>query len=176
VAPASDDESGGQNESPVLVVLACGAQDGAEATALELFQQLLDPRKFQVELLSPKRLVLEVIELVQQRRSAAVLIAALPAGGLSHTRHLCKRLKSRNPEGKILVGRWGAKAQFDNREQWLSCGADYVATTMAETLEQLEMLVPLAVPSNKEDTPAPPHFSSLTAATLAGSKPAPGAS
>jgi predicted PurR-regulated permease PerM len=176
VASASDDENGGQNESPVLVVLACGAQDGAEATALELFQQLLDPRRFQVELLSPKRLAVEVMELVQQRRAAAVLIAALPAGGLSHTCHLCKRLKSRNPEGKILVGRWGAKAQFDNRDQWLSCGADYVATTMAETLDQLEMLVPPAVPAKKEDTPAPPHFSSLTAGTLAGSKPAPGAS
>src|SRR5262249_910307 len=111
-----------------------------------------------------------------QRRPAAVLIAALPAGGLSHTRHLCKRLKSRNPEAKILVGRWAAKARFDNRDEWLSCGADSLATTMAETIEQLEALIPATVFAKKEETPAPPHFSASPASSIAGSKPASGAS
>jgi hypothetical protein len=49
----------------------------------------------------------ELLDRVAERRPAAVCIATIPPGGLAHTRYLCKRLRSRFPDLKILVGRWG---------------------------------------------------------------------
>jgi len=77
---------------------------------------------------------------VAQQQPAVVCIAALPAGGLAHTRHLCKRLHSRFSDQKIIIARWGARAPIENREEWSACGADYIGTTFEETLRQLEEL------------------------------------
>jgi hypothetical protein len=54
-------------------------------------------------------LTAELLDLVAERRPGAVCIAAIPPGGLAHTRYLCKRLRSRFPDLKILVGRWGTQ-------------------------------------------------------------------
>ena len=55
--PATQNAAGSAPQSgPPLTIVACAAQDGAETTALALFQQLLDPRRFEFELVSAKRL------------------------------------------------------------------------------------------------------------------------
>jgi len=132
---------------PPLCVLACPAQDGAERTALGLFQQLVDPRKYQLAVVSPQHLVSEILDDIEQRRPAAVLIVALPTGGLAHTRHLCKRIRARFPEQKLLIGRWGGQAVLENREPWTTAGADYVGTTLAESLRHLEELAQFLRPA-----------------------------
>ena len=73
-----------------------------------MLQQILDPARWDLELIAPGTLTAELLDLVAERRPAAVCIAATPPGGLAHTRYLCKRLRSRFPDLKILVGRWGA--------------------------------------------------------------------
>jgi uncharacterized protein YbjT (DUF2867 family) len=79
-----------------------------------MLQQLLDPSRWEVEIVFPHLLVSEALLLVETRTTAAVCIGALPSGGLAaHTRHLCKRLRARFPELKILVGRWGGEASSD---------------------------------------------------------------
>jgi predicted PurR-regulated permease PerM len=148
-------------ERPALTVLACPAQDGADALALAIFQQVLDRAKFQVEVVSPKHLVSEVMELVEARRPAVVCITALPTGGLAQTRHLCKRLRSRFGGQKILVGRWGTHEPIEDFEQWKSCGADYVGGTLAETMSHLEQIAQFLRPAQGEGSPGAPHFASL---------------
>src|SRR5262249_40224450 len=124
-----------------------------------LFEELLDPHKFQFDLISAKRLVSEVLQVVEQCRPAVVCIAALPSGGLARTRHLCKRLKGRFPQQKIIVGRWGA-GQLDCGDHWATVGADYVATTLAESMRQLDELAQFLRPA-QTDRPVPrPHFTS----------------
>ena len=73
-----------------------------------MLQRVLDPARWDLELIAPGTLTAELLDRVDERRPAAVCIAAIPPGGLAHTRYLCKRLRSRFPELKILVGRWGA--------------------------------------------------------------------
>ena len=75
---------------------------------------------------------------MERERPAAVCIAALPPGGLAHTRYLCKRLRQRFPAVKLLVGRWGLKGNVEeNRTALAESGADHVGTTLQETLAQL---------------------------------------
>jgi len=131
-----------------MSIVACGAQDEADSTALDLFQQVLDPTHFHLHVVSPKRLVSEVLEIVGESQPAAVLIVSLPEGGLAHTRHLCKRVRARFGGQKIIVGRWNGPIPPENTEAWRSDCADYVGTSLAQTIGHLEELAQFLRPAS----------------------------
>jgi predicted PurR-regulated permease PerM len=125
-------------------ILACPARDEMDRLALIMLQQLLDPSKWEVEVTGVEALVSEIADQVAERKPGLVCIAALPPGGLAHTRYLCKRLRARFPKIKIVVGRWGLKGNLDtNRQQVLEAGADVMATTLPETQGYLRSLLPV---------------------------------
>ena len=124
-----------------MTVLSCAARDAGDETALEMLQRIVDPAVCRIEIVSTDRLVSEVVEMVAEERPSIVCIASLPPGGLAHTRLLCKRLRSRYADLKIVVGRWGLQGGIErNREQLTSAGADYFATSLRETATQLVQL------------------------------------
>ena len=132
-------------------ILACAARDTADEVAVQLFARLLDPRLVEVEVANTDWLASEIISQAEEIRPAIVCIAALPPGGLAHTRLLCKRLRKHLPELKIVVGRWGLTSDVEsNRKQISECGADFLGTTLEETSGQLLRLVQFLRPS-------PPH-------------------
>jgi hypothetical protein len=105
-----------------------------------MLSHLLDPARWEVHVASPHQLVSEVVALVEQQAPAVVCIGAVPSGGLaSHTRHLCKRLRTRFPDLRIVVGRWGLKNPTEDvGEVVLAAGADLVGTTLLETRDQIQ--------------------------------------
>ena len=125
-------------------VLACPARDEADRLALEMLRQLLDPAKWEVEVAAVETLTADLVAQVAEQAPALVCIGALPPGGLAHARYLCKKLRARFPEVKIIVGRWGLTGGVEaNREQLQDAGADLTATTMLETRSQLNSLLPI---------------------------------
>jgi len=135
-------------ERAKLSILACAARDAADETALDMFARLLDPNVCDTHVVSTDRLVSEIVELVAEERPSIVCIASLPPGGLSHTRLICKRLRGRFPNLKIVVARWGLKSNVDrNREQLAQAGADHFGTTLRDTSTQLVQLAHLARPA-----------------------------
>jgi hypothetical protein len=80
----------------------------------------------------------EVLSVVEQQRVELICITALPPGALAPTRYLCKRLRTRFPECKIVVGRWGLTEDWDKPQALLrEAGADEVGTTLGETYNQV---------------------------------------
>ena len=138
-------EDQGNASAPIrLRVLACPARDQADRLALEMLRQLLDPAKWVVEVAAVETLTADLVAQVAEQAPALVCIGALPPGGLAHTRYLCKKLRARFPEVKIIVGRWGLTGSVEaNREQLQDAGADLTATTMLETRSQLNSLLPI---------------------------------
>ena len=131
-------------EKARVKVLACPARDQADRLALMMLQQLLDRTKWEISLAGVETLASELVERVVREEFRLVCISALPPGGLAHTRYLCKRLKSGRPGVQILVGRWGLKGNWEGNEQQLqAAGADLIATTLLESLNQLTALLPL---------------------------------
>jgi hypothetical protein len=132
-------------------ILGCPGHDEGDRLALEMLGQLLDPAVWEVEVLSLEMLSAELVALAGEKAPAVVCIGALPPGGLAHTRYLCKRLRARLPEAKIMVGRWGLKDNVEqNEEQLREAGADQVATTLLETRTHLNTWLPvLAQPEAK---------------------------
>jgi hypothetical protein len=75
----------------------------------------------------------EVAQLVEEGRPALICIGSVAPGGLSHTRHLCKRLRARCPDLHVVVGRFGLHDESaDERQQLVEGGADHVAPTIRE--------------------------------------------
>jgi len=126
---------------PLPTILGCGARDQADEAALEIFQRVLDPQNCKLEIIPRARLISEILEQVDDERPGIICIAALPPGGLAHTRLLCKRLKQRHPSLKIVVARWGLRIQIEeNRTELLAAGATHFGTSLEETALQLVQL------------------------------------
>lgn len=129
-------DSGGNstNGFPKVKVLCCPARDAADEVALEMFRRLLDPARWDVDIASTEMLSSEMIAQAQRDQPALVCISALPPGGLSQARYLCKRLRAKLPETQILVGRWGLTMNLEqNEEQLREAGADDVDETLLAT-------------------------------------------
>jgi predicted PurR-regulated permease PerM len=153
-APGTGDDASGALRK--VRVLGCPARDEADALALLMLQQILDPARWEVEIVSPHLLVSETLFLVETRTPAVVCIGALPSGGqASHTRHLCKRLRARFPDLKILVGRWGVEQSTEVRDLIQASGADRVGTTLIETQEQIQQLSHLEPTALPDPVPQP---------------------
>jgi predicted PurR-regulated permease PerM len=141
--------------TPPPQILGCPAQDAADELALLMLRQLLDPTRYALEIISAEMLTAEVLSVVEQQHLGLICIAALPPGALAPTRYLCKRLRARFPDCKILVGRWGLKGESDKPQASLrEAGADEVGTTLHETQNQVIQLSQLL--STLESQPSSP--------------------
>ena len=112
-----------------------------------MIQRLLDPTRYE----------LEVVSLVEQQGVSLVCITALPPGASAPIRYLCKRLRTRSPECKIVVGGWEFTGNIEeNRAFLLVSGADEVGTTLRETRNQVMALSQLHAPLASQPSPTPP--------------------
>jgi hypothetical protein len=138
-------------------IVGCPARDEADALALEMVRHLLDPARYRIEMIGASMLTAEVVAWVDLHCPALLCIGAVAPGGLSQARHLCKRLRSRCPELKIVVGRWGLHDEKDaDRQHLLAAGADSVETTVLDTqrtLTQLGLTLARPAPAPGKDAP-----------------------
>jgi predicted PurR-regulated permease PerM len=132
-------------------MLGCPAYDAIDELALLMLQQLLDPTRYTMTIASSEMLTAEVLSIVEEQDIRLICIAALPPGPLAPIRYLCKRLRSRFPDCRIVVGRWGIQEDRDTSQTVLrEAGADEVGTTLREThnqVSQLNQLVETSTPS-----------------------------
>src|SRR5262245_6283511 len=132
-----------KNTSPLPVsrfrIVGCPARDDADELALLMFRQLLDPARCELTIIGDETLTSEVIDQIAEQSPALVCIASLPPGGLAQTRYLCKRVRKRFPDLKIIVGRWGKRSEH-NDNSLLAAGADHIGTTISETRDQVVQL------------------------------------
>jgi predicted PurR-regulated permease PerM len=142
---------------PPATILGCPAADDIDELALVMFQQLLEPAGVQVEVASAKMLVSEVMDRIESEGLSLVFIVAVFPGGLTQARYLCKRLRGRFAELKIVVGRWGPVENFEvTRERLIKAGADLVSGTLLDSRGQI---VPLARSLAHLTEAAPPQDS-----------------
>jgi predicted PurR-regulated permease PerM len=127
-------------------ILGCPVHDEADALSLEMLGKLLDPCRWQMENLPADLRNSEVIALAQQKNPEVICIAALPPGGMSDARILCKLLRIAVPGARIVVGRWGLRSNLEeNRDCLKQAGADKVETTLVAMRDWLTDL-PLEAP------------------------------
>ena len=124
-------------------VLGCAAGDEADEVALRMLADVVAPWGVEVELLPADILTAEVVSRVEVERPACICVAALPPGGIAHTRYLLKRVRARFPDVCIVVGRWADGAE-EEEAPLVAAGADRVGRTLAATRDHILELLPAA--------------------------------
>jgi hypothetical protein len=139
--------------TPPLQIRGCPAYDAADELALLMLQQWLDPSRHRTTIISAEMLTGEVLSLVEQQHIWLICVAALLLMALAPVRCLCKRLRARFPDCKIVVGRWGLGEESDNLGmRFRDLGADEVGTTLLETRNQISLLSQLVSSSTFSST------------------------
>jgi hypothetical protein len=132
-----------RDATPKIAIVGCPVRDQADEISLIMLRQLLDPERYEFEILADELLAAEIVERIAAKNPALICFASLPPGGLAQTRYLCKRLRAQFPDTKLIVGRWGSRT--DNSNALAAAGADRVGNTIIETRDhiiQLSQIVP----------------------------------
>jgi hypothetical protein len=98
-----------------------------------------------VDTISPEALTAEVVATVEEARPACICVAAVPPGGLAHTRYLLKRLRARFPDICVVVGRWSLTPEpGEDPAPLVAAGATRVGFTLSATRDHVLEVLPLA--------------------------------
>jgi predicted PurR-regulated permease PerM len=119
-------------------ILAWPSRDEADAIALLMLEQLLDPARYDMGIADAGQALAEILRKVELEGPEMLCIGYIPPGGLSATRHISKLLRQRLPELTIVVGYWGLpeKAHQD-RSALLEAGVTHCTATLIETRDQI---------------------------------------
>ena len=135
--------------APSICIAA--AHDGADHAAAQMLARLLPAPEFAALVLAHPLLAGEMLDQVETEPFKAVLISALPPRAARPAEYLCKRLRQRFPEMKIVVGLWtGEDAAVQASIRLKAAGADEVVTTLGSAVERMRQHAPFGVdePSN----------------------------
>lgn len=78
----------------------------------------------------------------------AIFISATPPAAVMHARHLCKLLRERMPQVKLVAGLWDFGGDLNKASERIGCDAILV-TTLAEAQEQVRLLVSSSGPKTQ---------------------------
>jgi predicted PurR-regulated permease PerM len=136
-------ERGSPNWIPKIRVLGLPPNDEADHLSLQMLAQLLEDAPCDIELIPPRSPSSEIIRCVKEKQPALVIIGGLSPDGIAEIRFLCKRLRARFPDLKIVVGRWGlaGHGKEEDPEVILSEGADRVGMTLRESQAHISELI-----------------------------------
>jgi predicted PurR-regulated permease PerM len=135
--------AGGNLDVEKISMVSCPAQDEADEIALVMLRQLLNPQRYQTEIIPAGTLTSEVAAVVVEKAPALVCIAAVSPAGVAQLRYICKRLRALDPDLKIVVGCWGGAEEIDGiRESLIAAGADQIGGSLCQTRDQITNLWP----------------------------------
>jgi predicted PurR-regulated permease PerM len=155
--PKTPEEATASAEATIIThpsngrIVGCPVRDEADELALLMCRRLLASTRYEMEVLADEALTSEVVDQIAENRPALICIVSLPPGGLAQARYLCKRLRTRFPDIKILVGRLGTQ-NANHRDVLLAAGADKVATNVIDLRDHVIQLSQISSPDATDDS------------------------
>ncbi len=132
-----------QGEDPAVIppaalqVYGRALHGEADAQALEMLALLL-PRTLALEVNAEPRLIGELVHDLEMKKPDMVCISAMPLRAQLDAKTLCRRLRAKLPDLKILVCRWGLPDQELDPKPLREAGATWVVSTLKEAREVME--------------------------------------
>jgi hypothetical protein len=142
--PAEDvPAESGQAERVSARILCLPANDRADEVTSDMLAQILgqaghEALSLPIAHASPA----ELLALIERRKVDIVCISALPPYAFPPARKMCKLIRERFPQLKLVIGIWGfngdpekAKARFERTQP------DRLPTSLAQAVEQIQELI-----------------------------------
>jgi predicted PurR-regulated permease PerM len=122
------------------------AHDDADQVAGVMLARLLVPEHCHALVIPRALLAAEILDRVAETCDQAVLVSAVPPAAATNSSYLCKRLRNRFPQMKIIVALWNAETDNLARatERLHASGANEVVTTLSSALERIRLVTPAA--------------------------------
>lgn len=125
-------------------VLGYAVRDASDHLGMIMLGKLLDKEKWNYNLAPANALSSEILEQLKQPKVDVLCLGMLQPGSTVHLRHLCKKMRMKFPEVKILVGIWGLEKINEEKAQALcDSGADWVGNTLQEASDTLSVWYPI---------------------------------
>jgi predicted PurR-regulated permease PerM len=141
---------------PICIV---GAHDEADHVAALVLARMLEAPEFNPQVISHPLLTAETMDELEKKACKIVCISAVPPHAAAHAGHLCKRLKSRLPELRVVVALWTSESSDKLEARLLDAGVDHVVTRLPEAIAKLRELqqykLQPATPQNQGQTTIP---------------------
>ncbi|WP_397385392.1 AI-2E family transporter [Prosthecobacter sp.] len=112
----------------------------ADAQALEMLASIL-PGAIAMKVDEGPRLIGELVHELEVEKPVVFCISAMPLRARHDAKNLCLRVRSKLPDLKILVCRWGLPGQEHDPKPLRDAGATWVVSSFKEAREVLEKLV-----------------------------------
>lgn len=139
----------GKAVSPVGIV---AAHDEADHIAGLVLARMLPAPEFNAHVIAFPLLAAETLERIAEHACRVVCISALPPQAATQAGYLCKRLKHRFPELKVIVALWTGENAERASARLRAAGVDVVVTKLADAIDQLRQLtVPLSLELQQEN-------------------------
>lgn len=128
-----------------VCILSLPARTEANEIAAKMLAQVLEASDCLVQAVSITSLAAEMIELVERRKADVVCVSATPPAATMHARYLCKHIRRRFPQVKVVVGLWDVQGDLSRATERIDCGATVVAT-MADAQAHVRLLIQQILP------------------------------
>ena len=134
-APAAAPADGEPIPPTALII---PASDLGDETAGLMLARLLAQNGVHGEVVPSKLLAAEMLERVAKSPTRQFCVSVIPTGSSRQALYLCKRLRVRFPDARIIVGMWG-ETQRDQRrlDRIRESSADVVFTSLAEAAKEI---------------------------------------
>jgi predicted PurR-regulated permease PerM len=142
--PERESQSTALSDSPA--VLCIPARDEADEIAAVMLEQLLGKRGIRAKVLSCAGLLGECIQKVEEEKPGVVCVAAVPPFGYVHARYLCRRLRNRFPELKVVAAILTEGDVNEIKKRQPAVPADEIGSSLAQALAAILSLLPTANP------------------------------
>ncbi|MCY2966598.1 MAG: AI-2E family transporter [Planctomycetota bacterium] len=132
-------------EQPCILIVP--ARDDADELAAAMLAQILKANGYKAEIVSKTVLAGELSELIAARNADVVCISAMAPGATQKARYVCKRLRDKFPEQRLIVGLWNDSHDLATAAARIGClGGVRVVDTLFKASEQVRaVLQPLLI-------------------------------
>jgi predicted PurR-regulated permease PerM len=138
---------------PICIV---GAHDEADHVAALVLARMLEAPEFNPQVISYPLLAAETMGEIEAKACKLICISAVPPHAAAQAGHLCKRLKSRLPELRVVVALWTTESSDKLKARLHDAGVDHVVTRLPEAIAKLRELQQYkpqqAIPQNQGQT------------------------
>lgn len=123
-------------------VLAIPVHDASDELAVDMLPSLIDSNRFEIHTASSGTMVSDMLTLIETQSPDVLVLLSIPPGGIAHTRYACKRVVSRFPKLRIVVGRLGlyVEDQEYNRKRLAEIGESHVVFSLGEVVSELNKI------------------------------------